>query len=321
MVTKLSEFSKLLRASDVNSIIDKKYAKIIPIWMPLQIEWLNGIYRTFKDPEKFLIIMHLIKKTFDNYSKNFVKLNFEEYFKQYEIEIDAINVMEISRALCLPKETTRRKIVELEEMSSIKRINKKIVIDKKTWPSIQPDETIIRMSRFLSFLSKILYDEKKISKVITSEKIMMTLREYFSHVWKLYYEMQIPMLLNSKKIFEDIESLHIWGICLINQIYSSLKNDNSFMSKEHYLEKYFFKNEVSSGVNAMSISDISGIPRATVMRKLNKLVKKNFLRVNDKKHYLTTGSYEKELKEMQKINLVKLSDFTASILNLTYKKK
>ena len=31
--------------------------------------------------------------------------------------------------------------------------------------------------------------------------------------------------------------------------------------------------------------DISGIPRATVIRKLNKLVKNNFLIINNQKHY------------------------------------
>ena len=45
------------------------------------------------------------------------------------------------------------------------------------------------------------------------------------------------------------------------------------MSKEFYLEKYFFADKKDfSGINAMSISDITGIPRATVIRKLNKLV-------------------------------------------------
>ena len=38
------------------------------------------------------------------------------------------------------------------------------------------------------------------------------------------------------------------------------------------------------GVNAMSISDITGIPRATVVRKLKVLVKNNILSIDDKKH-------------------------------------
>ena len=37
-------------------------------------------------------------KTFEAYSRNFVKLNYEEYFNQFEVEIEKINVMEISKS-------------------------------------------------------------------------------------------------------------------------------------------------------------------------------------------------------------------------------
>ena len=74
--------------------------------------------------------MHLLMQTFEAYSKNFVKLNYDEYFDQNEVEIKSINVMEISKSLNIPKETARRKINELEEMGAIKRINKKIIIDR-----------------------------------------------------------------------------------------------------------------------------------------------------------------------------------------------
>ena len=55
--------------------------------------------------------------------------------------------------------------------------------------------------------------------------------------------MQMPMLLEFKKVFGDLESFHIHGICVINQALNSKKNDNSEMSKEFYLEKYFFANK------------------------------------------------------------------------------
>ena len=313
----LPELAKQIRGAEIYSIIEEKYTEIVPQWMPLQVEWMNSVYRTFLDPEKFMIVMHLLKKTFESYSENFVKLDYDNYFNQNEIQIESINVMEISKALNIPKETTRRKINELEELGSIKRINKKIIIDRKTWPNIKPQETIVRVSRFLSILSKSLCEENRISKQISSKEIAKTVEEYFSYVWKLYYDMQIPMLLNFKKRFGDIESFHIWGICVVNQIFTSLKNDNSHLSRELYMEKYLFKNENILGVNAMSISDISGIPRATVIRKLNKLVKSGFLKVDNKKQYLTTNFHAEELKVVQQKNLLNLSKFSARIYNLT----
>ena len=311
----LPEIKKQIHIEDLVNIFEQRYSEISPIWMPMQLEWLNNVYRTFHDYEKFMIIMHLIGKTFDFYSLNFIKLNYEEFFNQNEIEIAKINVMEISKSLNIPKETTRRKIVELEQLGTIKKLKKKIIIDRNTWPNIKPQDTIRRMSRFLSILSKMLYEEEILSETITSEKLSSVSKENFSHVWKLYYEMQMPMLLNFKEIHGDLESFHVWGICVVNQALNSKKNDNSQMDREDYLEKYVFSAD-DIGINAMSISDITGIPRATVIRKLNKLVKNNFLKVTHKKHYLTASAQQNELKNVQKINYINLSKFATRVFNL-----
>ena len=314
----LPELSKQIRSEDIREIIEKNFVSIIPVWAPLQLAWVNNVYRTFHDYDKFMIIMCLLTQTFEAYSKNFVKLNYDEYFDQNEVEIKSINVMEVSKSLNIPKETARRKIIELEEMGAIKRINKKFIIDKNTWPNIKPQETIKRMTRFLSTFSKICVNEGLMTEPISSESLAKTCKEYFSFIWQLYYEMQMPMLLGFKKIFGDLESFHVNGVCVINQALNSKKNDNSEMSKEFYLEKYFFaNNKDDAGVNAMSISDITGIPRATVIRKLNKLIKENFLQIDDKKHYSSTGAYQKEILDVTKNTLNNLSKLTERIYNLS----
>ena len=318
MLKSLPKVSKQIRSEDIREVIEKNFATIIPVWTPLQLAWVNNVYRTFHDYEKFMIIMHLLTQTFEAYSKNFVKLNYEEYFDQNEIEIDTINVTEISKFLNIPKETTRRKINELEELGTIKRNNKKIIIDRNTWPNIKPQETIKRITRFLSTLSKICVNEGLISEPLSSESLKDTCKEYFSFIWQLYYEMQMPMLLGFKKVFGDLESFHVNGICIINQALNSKKNDNSEMSKEFYLEKYFFANNKDDvGVNAMSISDITGIPRATVIRKLNKLIKENFLKMDIKKHYSSSGAHQEKILDVQKNTLKNLSKLTARIYNLS----
>ena len=321
MLKSLPKVSKQIRSVDIREVLEKNFVSILPVWAPLQLAWVNDVYRTFHDYEKFMIIMHLLTQTFEAYSKNFVKLNYEEYFDQNEIEIDTINVMEISKSLNIPKETARRKINELEEMGTIKRKNKKIIIDRDTWPNIKPQETIKRITRFLSTLSKICVKEGMISESFSSESLTETCKEYFSFIWQLYYKMQMPMLLGFKKIFGDLESFHINGVCLINHALNSKRNDNSEMSKEFYIEKYFFsdqKNDV--GVNTMSISDITGIPRATVIRKLNRLKKEKFLTIDSKKHYSSTGVHQKKILEVNKNTLINLSKFSSRIYNLSLMK-
>ena len=317
----LPEVSKQIRSNDIREIIEKNFVSIMPVWAPLQLAWVNNVYRTFHDYEKFMIIMHLLLQTFEAYSKNFVKLNYDEYFDQNEVEIKSINVMEISKSLNIPKETARRKINELEEMGAIKRINKKIIIDRDTWPNIKPQETIKRMTRFLSTLSKLCVNEGLIQEPISSESLTKTCKEYFSFVWQLYYEMQMPMLLGFKKVFGDLESFHVNGVCVINEALNSKKNDNSEMSKEFYLEKYFFADQKDAvGINAMSISEITGIPRATVIRKLNKLIRENFIKIDIKKHYSSSGAHQEKILDVQKNTLYNLSKLTARVYNLSLMK-
>jgi DNA-binding IclR family transcriptional regulator len=70
----------------------------------------------------------------------------------------------------------------------------------------------------------------------------------------------------------------------------------------------------------MSISDITGIPRATVIRKLNILLKQKFLTIDSKKHYSITGVHQKKILDVQKNTLNNLSKFSTSIYNLSLMK-
>ena len=263
-----------------------------------------------------MIVLYLIKKTFDFYSKNFVKESFTEFYEKEFIQIESLNVMEVSQALDIPKESARRKIIELEKLGAIKKIGKKIIIDKKAFPFIRPEKSIIRVSRFFSALSTIMANEKILQSEFTSEEIVTFIAKNFSHIWKLYYELQIPMILKWKKVFMDIESFHVWGVCVVNEQLNIKRKGDLKMNKTAYIKKYYNTLSQLQGMNAMSISDISGIPRATVTRKLNTLLKKKYLKINDKKHYTLANERQKEVSEIQKINFSNLADFVSQVFNL-----
>lgn len=318
----LPDVSKQIYPDSILNLLDEKYSEIAPLWSTIQLEWINSIYKTFYDHEKFLILLYLIHKTFNFYSKNFVTLTYDQYFDERMIEIEKFNVMEVSKNLIIPKETARRKIIELERLGAIKRYKKKLILDKSTWPPVKPEENLKRISRFLSFLSKMLNKEKIIDKTFNSEDIEKIIKDNFSYIWSIYYDMQIPMLTNYKKIFGDLESFHVNGVCIVNQFLNSQINNKLEMSREYFLDKFFFdKNENSiQGVNAMSISDISGIPRPTVIRKLKKLVKGNFIKMDQKKHYTVRGN-KKILVEAQKNVFINLATFCSKFYNLYLSQK
>ena len=311
---KIPQISKQLYEQDVLNILIDQYSNIGSVWTVNQLEWMNGVYQTFNDHDKFLIIIYLTKRTLDFYSRNFTLLNYDQFYSQDILEIEKFNITEISTNLNIPKESARRKIVELEKNGVIKRNKKKIIIDRSSYPHIKPINSVKRVSRFLSILSKLLYKQKILSKKIETKSLEKIIKGNFSYVWKLYYEFQIPMMIGYKSFFEDIETFHIWALCVVNQ-HVFLQTKNKKKERIKFIEDLTSINNIP-GLNAMSISDISGIPRATVLRKLKKLLKKNYLVIDDKKHYRLTDTPMSKVKPVQGIVLERLAKFSTKIFNL-----
>ena len=315
MKIKIPDISKQILNKDMLNVFINKYSEIGPQWTIAQMEWFNNNYRTFKDHDKFVILIHLIKKTLDFYTRNFIKLDYDNYFARPSIELEKFNVIDISNDLNIPKESTRRKLVELEKDGIILRDKKKIIIDMSAFISVKPVRTIKRISSFLSLLSKILTDEKILLKQISSIELEKVIKANFSYIWKLFYEMQIPMLLNYKKHFVDLETFHIFGTCAVNQHLNIQKINESKMNRIEFIKSLYSSDEMS-GLNAMSVSDITGIPRATVVRKLKRLVKLKNLTIDNKKHYKLTGNSVNQIASLQIVVLNKLSTFATQIFNL-----
>ena len=311
----IPEISNQIYSEDLSKILEKNYPIIGPIWITHQTEWFNSIYASFKNHDKFLILIYLIKKTLDFYSRNFIKLSYNEFYSKDTVEIEKFSVSEISKNISIPKESARRKLIELEKSNAILRDSKKIIIDRSSFPFVKPINSIKRISRFLSIFSKILVEENILEKQLNSEVLEKTIKDNFSLVWKAYYELQIPMMVDYKKIFKDLETCHIYGICAVNQHMFTQVNNRSNLSRSEFIES-ISSGDKTKGLNAMSISDITGIPRATVVRKLNKLIKKKYLLINHKKHYRVTGLIKK-LVPVQDRTFHQLGIFAATIFNFT----
>jgi len=315
MNIKIPEISDQLYKEDILRVMENKYSTLGSVWVGHQMEWFNGVYSSFKDHDKFLIVIFLVKKTLDFYSRNFVKLPYEEFYSSDTVEIERFDIAEISKTLSIPKESTRRKVLELQNLGVIKKTKKKIVIDRSKFYYSKPIDSIKRVSRFLATLSELCKDEKILSKNITSKELELVIKDNFSYIWKIYYELQIPMMIGYKKIFEDIETFHIFGICVVNEHLHARKISKNYMNRDEFLKSIFTANKMQ-GINAMSISDITSMPRATVIRKLKKLINKKILTIDVKKQYKITGGFASKLKPLQKNVFVKLADFSTKVFNL-----
>ena len=71
------------------------------------------------------------------------------------------------------------------------------------------------------------------------------------------------------------------------------------------------------GVNAMSLSDITGIPRPTVVRKLKYLINNNYITINEKKLLFIDikGTKLKRSSDLQDANILTLSKFIYKVFN------
>ena len=67
----------------------------------------------------------------------------------------------------------------------------------------------------------------------------------------------------------------------------------------------------------MSLAEITGIPRITVNRKLNYLIKRNILQINEKKLIILniSGVALDEIQELQNQNMKSLSNFIYRAFN------
>ena len=316
MSLKIPDIRKQIYKEQTFNLLENKYSIMGPMWVNYQMQWCNGVYATFKDHDKFLIIIFLIKKTLDFYSRNFTKLTYDEFYSKDTVEIEEFTIKEISQTLSIPKESARRKVSELEKDGVIKKYKKRILIDRSKFYYSKPENSIKRIGRFLSTLSEICKDDNILPKKISTEELELVIKNNFSYIWKIYYEMQIPMMIIYKKIFKDLETFHIFGTCIVNQHLSAKKISNNYVGRDAFI-KSTYSNKAMQGLNAMSISDITGIPRATVIRKLQKLVKRKNLQIDEKKHYKLSGNFVKILKPVQKSILIKLGCFSSKVFNLS----
>ena len=312
MQLNIPDISKQIHKEDILGVLKNKYSSLGSIWVNHQMEWSNKIYAMFKDHEKAIIVIYLLQKTLDFYTKHFVKLSYEEYYSNSTVEIGKFNIIEISNNLNIPKETARRKLSELEKDGIIIRDKKKSVCC--TIPIIRPDDSIKRISNFLYLLSQIMVEEKILLNSFTTEELKRIIEKDFSYIWKIYYDMQIKMMLGYKKTFKDYETFHIFSTCVVNQhLYANKMNDPN-MNRKDYI-KSLYSNKSVVGVNAMSISDITNIPRATVIRKLKNLLSLKYLSINKKKHYTVSGNLVKKLITLQNQVFNNLANFSTIIFN------
>jgi len=320
-INKVDTINNALNKETVFDILTKTNHEALAPHYKFQQVWVNQAYSTFKDFDTYLILMYLKNKIFIDYSDRFHYMSIDAFYGQEKIAIDKINLIQISKSLNIPKETVRRKINYLHEKDIIFRSSKLIYLNSKALEIVKPQKSLPLLSIFFEKISNILSKENWFGKAIKREDIEEFIRNHYTVCWEYFYRFQISYLTRHRKCFGDLESWNIWGSIALVQ--AAIFNDEQKKITREELtsyEDYIFamlKHKPKMGINASSISDISSIPRATVIRKLKRMEKIGFIKRNQRLEY-TLGQYKKleAFRVNYSINQKALSDFCTTMFNL-----
>ncbi len=315
------KFSTEVAVSDVYTALTKNYIDVITDYFELQRIWLNNAYTTFKDLDKYFILMSLVSKTFDSYAEYFIKYDFDQFYNVDKYELRKFNIVNIAKELSISKETARRKILELEKIGIIKKNKKAVVINRNAYNLQKPVTSIHLISKFLAHLSKYLQSSGVVNQQISSVDLELLIKSNYTHCWNYFLKFQIQMLTSFKrKFFKDYETVQIWAMIVYNQ---NLALNKKIKSTAKYPDKVkdTYLNEILSltetlGLNAMTISDLTGIPRPTVIRKLNYLIKNKFIDKNKNGLYVLSNSQKvKEVDKFRIENVNRISEMSCKLFN------
>ena len=292
-------------------------------WTKFQQQWCNNAFGTFKDYDKYLLLIYLFRQVMQSYADKFQFFSLQEFYSTKEFVIDKINLIQISEDLKIPKETVRRKINEFQNTNILRREGKQIIFKKLASQHQIPLQSLELLSIFIQKQITILQDNNLFENT-TKEQIKSYFEKYYTVFWLRFFKLQIPFLIKWREVFQDLETWNVWGIIALNHLnVLNRSHEQNIYKQDSQIDVGNFytkitKAEVSHGVNASSISDISKIPRATVIRKLRWLQNKELIKKNESLEYMMKPKGRKniEINEVFLKNRENVCIFVTDILDL-----
>ena len=283
-----------LNSSEVYDVLNRNSNDTVNYWFKLQQAWCNNAYNTFKDYDSYLILIYLVNEIFKKLSDRFQYLTYQEFYDRTELLIDKINLIEISKDLNIPKETIRRKVNFLQEQNIIFRKGKSIFFNRNLTDAQRPANSKQIMSVFLEKSGQILAKEVWFGRAFNRIEIEKFIDKYFTICWQHWFRLQIPFLVRHRTFYGDLETWNVWGSIGISQFsdYNKQVQNRIVEDPRSYADLYLhlLRHTPKNGINASSISEISNIPRATVIRKLKTLLKQKLITKNKKLEYMLLPS-------------------------------
>ena len=281
------ESFKKFEKKNIEKILLDNFIDLMPTFYEMQSSFLSGIYGRYGDLEKGNIVIFFAKDLhLEILRKREANLNFDlsldEFWNNHKNIIQKKKkVITIAKSTGLPRETARRKILSLIKAKHIKKTEKNTIF----WePDSKSKDSYIKIiEEQISSLSKFIFQQLKyFSLNISLSKIEKEIKNNYSFYWYHYLNTQLQYMKLWQLRFKDLEMLLI-GLQTLIQSIRYLKNSSRLQSLDSFLLNKITKSTATPdarnvGISATSISEVTGIPRANCIRKLEKYIKMKIIK-------------------------------------------
>ena len=278
-------------AIKITKVLEQNFTHLMRDFYEMQTEYLASLNIIYDDLDASLVAMVLTNQLYKNTiesNNSREKISFRNFYQKnnFNLPVAFFKIKEISTILNLPRETVRRKKEKLVK-------DKIILIDKKnklyTLNSEKVDKKVLELqihnlSKFLSKFSNYFTKNKFIITDISRDQIKKDVDDKFLIYLTKFLDFQISYFSNLKSIM-DIESIFIVLLCNLNTLSAKENISEKPLNLKETLYKLNRLNKIT-GLNATSISEITKIPRTTVLRKIANLEKDGIIKKDKFKRYV-----------------------------------
>jgi|TARA_B100001093_G_C26804045_1_gene1004703 hypothetical protein len=279
-----------LKLTELEEAIKSNFITCNYLFMELQNSFLIDVYqKNYRDFEISNILTLLNRDlhqkilhqrvfdlnydiSIDNFKKNFEQINQENK-----------KIIYISKQTALPKETARRKISFLLKRKIIRTERKDYFLHPSV---IDINGLSLPQNNQINSLAKLINEMSESINLNSSyENIKYNIKKNYS--FYLYHYLKVFLEWTSlwQKKYHDLDMLVIYLQCLIKNYFFYHKQGVKTY-KDFYLKKSISKiNMPEISIGASTISDVTHIPRASCIRKLDKLCSLKMISKDDKKRY------------------------------------
>ncbi len=280
---------KKFEKKNIEKILLDNFIDLMPSFYEMESSFLSDIYRRYGDLERGNIIIFFAKDLhLEILRKREIDLNFnlslDKFWNNHKNIIQKKKkIITVAKNTGLPRETTRRKILSLIKTRHIKKTEKNTLF----WePDSKSKDSYIKIiEEEINSLSKFIFQQLKFFSLnIPISKIEKEIKNNYSFYWYHYLNTQLQYIKLWQVRFKDLEMLLIGLQTLIQSIrdlktLDGLQNIDSFLLIKTTKSAASFKTN-NAGISATSISEVTGIPRANCIRKLEKYIKMKIIEKN-----------------------------------------